>query len=243
MTPGLRGESDAPTPQLVNFRDIGGLPLRNAGAVRAGVLYRSDAPMPGDRTPSGVAIWPPTTVIDLRSRAELAQEHPLVRMGAAVHRFPLLDRLTESGAERAEPRLAQVYRRIVSGIGEVAGPLLGVLGRAPGPVLIHCTGGKDRTGVLVAVILGLLGVEAESIRADYRRSAVAMPALLERHRHGGNRYRPDVLGVPDSAIDVVFSTIGAEPAEVEAWLRGHGASPGDIAAVRTGLTADAGDVR
>ncbi len=45
------------------------------------------------------------------------------------------------------------------------------IGRTEGPVLIHCTAGKDRTGILVAMLLELVGVDANAIRADYMKSA------------------------------------------------------------------------
>jgi hypothetical protein len=52
--------------QLVNLRDVAGVRLAGGGTVPAGVLYRSDAPYPGDAAPQTVPVWPPATVIDLR---------------------------------------------------------------------------------------------------------------------------------------------------------------------------------
>jgi protein-tyrosine phosphatase len=63
---------------LCNVRDVGGLPTEDGRTTRAGVLYRSDAPLPGDPTPAGIAAWPPRTVLDLRSsRERAAAPHPL----------------------------------------------------------------------------------------------------------------------------------------------------------------------
>src|ERR1035441_8605004 len=56
--------------RLANLRDLAGLRLAGAGTVAAGVLYRSDAPYPGDLAPDTVPVWPPATVIDLRSSGE-----------------------------------------------------------------------------------------------------------------------------------------------------------------------------
>jgi hypothetical protein len=71
---------------LCNVRDVGGLPTENGPTTRAGVLYRSDAPQPGDRPPA----WPPRTVLDLRSTREraLAGRFPGGRDALAALRTP-----------------------------------------------------------------------------------------------------------------------------------------------------------
>jgi hypothetical protein len=93
----------------------------------------------------------------------------------------------------------------------------------PGGVLVHCAGGKDRTGVLAALLLRLVGVPLATVACDYERS---------EHR----------LGILDSApvgvIDKVIETVEAEYDSVDGFFVNAGASTVDIERVRKRLRSD-----
>src|SRR5665213_542548 len=127
-----------------------------------------------------------TTVIDLRTldEAELRGSFPVDRLPVTYVGLPLTDVLpaTEDLPEWKEASyVASRYGDMVS----EGGPMLtsAIHSLATGgalPAVFHCSAGKDRTGVLSALILAFLGVPDETIVADYALSAPAMVRLLER---------------------------------------------------------------
>ena len=161
--------------RLVNLRDVA---LDGLG-LAAGVLLWSDAPLAGDRHPDGVA-WPPATVIDLRRPQEKCEVHPLADR-AAVLDLPLSvrRRVTDPDAAQVWPSgLAETYVGLLSmplAAGLVA--VIEAVAAAATPMLVHCSAGKDRTGVTVAVVLRLVGLAPERIVGDYALTGPTMPAV------------------------------------------------------------------
>ena len=107
------------------------------------------------------------------------------------------------------------------------------------PAVVYCAAGKDRTGVVVAIVLWLLGVEREAIAADYARSDE--PAAALRAWHLDNGTSPDQLAAagvfraPTAAMDLFLESVDAEFGSLDGYLEGIGV---DIAATRESL-ADA----
>ena len=175
-----------------NARDLGGLPLRGGGVTRAGVFLRSDAL--GRLTPVGVdqlSAGPVGTVVDLRTSSEadaLPDRLPDDRDVQTV-RLSILQGAIDLGAlpsgagpdspQMQEflaqiPSLIEVYSSMLRGGANAFADLARTVA-APedsdhGGVLIHCTAGKDRTGVATAVILDAVGVERDAVVADYASS-------------------------------------------------------------------------
>jgi protein-tyrosine phosphatase len=162
-------------PGAVNFRDTGGLHA-GAAVTRDGVLFRS-----GDLSrveAAGVAALRELgirRVIDLRADDEVARSPSgLAGLGATMQHVPLFFGSVASFFAN-DVSLAEMYRYIVDDAGEgVAAAIRGVL--ADQPVLVHCTVGKDRTGVTVALILAAAGVDADEVIADYARTERLLPA-------------------------------------------------------------------
>lgn len=167
-----------------NVRDIGGLPTRGGGMVRRGLVYRSGdlgrltAAGAEDLRTAGVV-----TVVDLRRgpEIELHGRYPFERHGIEYRHRPLLDWSTTGGPERpAEVPpdiLDQAYRRMADEGGVNVGRVLTWISEAGTlPALVHCVAGKDRTGLVIAVLLALLDVPDDEIAADYALSAAALAA-------------------------------------------------------------------
>jgi len=239
-------ESDASFPipagdghrQLANFRDLGGLRLTGGGVTQPGVLYRSDAPYPGDDVPTGAPQWPPSTVIDLRSAGEGGAGYRWPA-GVTVHQIPLMRRAavvtdTVRPARDRPIRLAPLYQAMLQTVASDLASMVSMAARSTGPVLVHCAAGKDRTGVAVAVLLLTAGAEPESVVADYAATASHMSALLGRLRAQGRRLPVDVdahselLGTPVEAIGAVVDRLTGWPGGPAAWVTEHGGSDGDL---------------
>jgi protein-tyrosine phosphatase len=238
--------------QPANFRDLGGLPLASGGLTRAGVLYRSDALYPGDDVPAAAPQWAPGTVIDLRSPGEPGGSYPWPA-GVTVLQMPLMPEaavvteavVTEAVAAKAPgpARLKSLYRAMFQAIPGQLAALVGMAASSPGPVLVHCAAGKDRTGVAVAVLLLAAGVEPASVTADYTATSANMGLLLSRLQELGGGLpvdtdaHADLLAAPAEAITVVIDGLMGWPGGPQAWVADHGGSADDVRQWRERLTA------
>jgi protein-tyrosine phosphatase len=185
----------------VNVRDLGGLPTCDGGTTVAGRVLRSENLQelsPGDVTLLVEEIGV-TTVVDLRSTNEVTIEGPapLDALGGVRHaHHPVLKEfldvsdtvkaalLTEAAdADRArypdDPMCGHYLGYLENRPEEVIGALRSIA-TAPGAAIVHCAAGKDRTGVIVALVLTVAGVEPEAIVADYAASEERIEAIIER---------------------------------------------------------------
>lgn len=192
---------------LVNLRDLGTVHPR----LRHGVLLRSDAPHPGDVHAEYQVSWPPRTVVDLRGVDETGTPHPLGDLAQVVE-LPILGAAVEDYSTL--PPLDVVYA------GMLQAPRSGQLVKAveavataPTPVLVHCAAGKDRTGVVVAVVLRLLGIEHDAIVADYVLTELAMDGILARWQR-----RMEILELASELPEVPGDHVRALPATMRTFL-------------------------
>jgi protein-tyrosine phosphatase len=169
-----------------NFRDIGGYDTDDGRTTRWNVLYRADGLSqltPRDRDvlrPLGLR-----TVIDLRSHGELAERGQL-----AVDTFeidfvhlPILDVLWphDDSTHFADDRefLLWAYRDMLDvGAHRFAAAVRRLAQPAALPAVFHCTAGKDRTGLVAALLLSAIGVRREHVLADYALTAAGIERML-----------------------------------------------------------------
>ncbi|MEV6415490.1 HAD-IA family hydrolase [Kribbella sp. NPDC051718] len=154
----------------LNTRDLGGFTTRYAGVTRGGTMIRTDSPdkldAAGRESLRGVGAG---LVLDLRSDWEMTQPHPLEGV-AEYRRIPWIDPVREKQrVPEDEPLLADIYRGSLDrNQGQIGHALRAVASAAEDrPVVVHCKSGKDRTGLLVALLLDLIGVPRAEIAADY----------------------------------------------------------------------------
>jgi protein-tyrosine phosphatase len=167
-----------------NVRDLGGFatPL---GTTAYGVFVRSDNAR--ELTPAGWAAardYGIRAVLDLRSEPECAADPP-AEPGLEHRRLSLFDHFDGDASYRAD-LLARVqglgpadsHRLLYGEALELNAArfaeAVGFLAAAAGGVLFHCAGGKDRTGMLTALLLRLVGVPIEAVEDDYVRSEVRL---------------------------------------------------------------------
>lgn len=259
----------------VNFRDLGGLPLAGGGETSTGVLFRSDAlhaltPAGEAELLAGTI----GVIVDFRTPAErdAARDRlPRGRAFADVH-LPLLegamshvveeamtarllgDHLAAGrAAERAMANLPRLGDMYVAMLGHSAAPFATVARRAAeadtaeaSGVLIHCTAGKDRTGVCAAVLLDAVGVTRDAIVADYTSSAANLAgpwfdAMTRDITRFGIEMTPALAeligGSPPDAIVQALVWLDAQHGGAAGYLRSAGFGDDDLAALRTSLTA------
>lgn len=212
---------------LPNLRDVGGVPAAGGFTVKRGMLLRSAMPAAGDAEPDSVT-WPPRLVIDLRSSGEIADVHPLATDGTTVVNLPLLSAL-RPGAVPAED-LAGLYRVMIDYADHRLLELVRHVSESDGPTLIHCAAGKDRTGVSIALLLRLAGVEREHVVVDFLESKKAEAAISARLGrlpvHTNHPPLPkDFLAVPVKAIEAILDYWDEHDGGTEGWLVKVGAEP------------------
>ncbi len=230
----------------VNFRDLGGYLVAAGDSVtRWRTLFRADGL--GELTDSDFAVLRDLgirTVIDLRAPYELELgQFDVVAHPVEYHHFPFIDSIPEPEEFDRRPDLLEAqYLEMLDNAGAEIRSALDVLaGPDALPAVFHCTAGKDRTGLLSAILLSLLGVPEETVVADYALSQEAMGRLKEKII----RKYPDSADMLNS-IEGVFS---AEPAKmrtllsylderygsVDRYVAGIGVGPGVVAGLRATL--------
>ena len=239
-----------------NFRDLGGYPASGGQVTRWGTLFRSDtlhelSASDVDRLRAmGLA-----TVVDLRTPRELEQtgRGPLGREPVGYHHLSVLGHgpgREAAGEAMAAPEgddLSERYLWYLEVGAEALAGALTILGEpANYPLVFHCAAGKDRTGVLAALVLDLVGVAPEVIVADYLITGERMELILGRYR-SDPAFEARMASVPPSRFSVQASTmerfldvLHQRFGGAGAWATGAGVAPSSIERLRTTLLEPAG---
>ena len=168
----------------LNVRDLGGHPTTDGGETRFGSIVRADSV--SQLTECGWAALVEhgiRTVIDLRGDHEREDDSPR-ELEVDVQHVPFMEanerEWEEIGAEieaaaaaapDIETSTRDVYLIFLERFKANVGASVRAVARAPeGGLVVHCVGGKDRTGLLAALLLRLVGVPMEVVEADYVRS-------------------------------------------------------------------------
>lgn len=161
---------------LLNARDLGGYPTADGGVTAYGRFIRADEPSSlSSEDLEALLSFPVTTVIDLRSHWEIGRrmtpfsEIPGIRY-RNVSLFDSDPDDTDSPTVKValSDSLGRLYIHVLTQAGEpVAEVFREILAAPPGGILFHCTHGKDRTGIIAALLLALAGVSREDIVRDY----------------------------------------------------------------------------
>ena len=240
-----------PIEGCVNFRDLGGYRNSEGQTVRWRRLFRSDALQ--DMTAADAAYAMEQLDIrlgvDLRNpdEAERDGKGPLPDLGAGYTHHPLLRERgfpPFTGGDVVE-RLSSTYLWLIHNSGpRVAGAVNAIAASVhPEPVeggsavVFHCSAGKDRTGLLAALILEVLGVDAETIAADYLLTNQAVEGILRRIKVMQPDASPTTqsLAAQPVAFQAFQDTLHREYGGAEAYLLNHGVNAAALDGLRRNL--------
>ena len=261
-------------PGAWNFRDVadGVTALRPGRLFRSSELSRLDDD--GRATLRRLGI---TDVADLRAAREVARRGPgLVPDGVQIHLLPFPDLADDDQADGAAPH-EEAFQRLLRGesdgsnepVNEAAVRFMTdeyrqfptrngaqralrrvfTLLAAGRPVLTHCFAGKDRTGFVIATVLEAVGIDRDTIVADFLRSNDAVPELRARiyemiQQRGDTELTPEVvtftearlsdgvLGVRPEYLAAARQTIDGEFGSLDGYLRDSGITAADAEQLR-----------
>lgn len=225
---------------VYNFRDTGG--YRAAGGTsRWGKLYRSDAlHRLDDAGRARIAELGIAHVVDLRGADERTNApSALDGLGIRVHHLPVFDDADPGAQASSRVGLAPVYDVMVDQRGAQLAQAIRVIADAADgeAVLVHCTAGKDRTGLVVAFALLAAGVDRDDAVADYAATADNLRGewadrMLETFATRTGALTPEIVELvtasPAPVLEALLDRIDAEHGSIRAYLSAHGLTEAEL---------------
>jgi len=235
----------------LNVRDLGGHRAEDGGETHYGAVVRADSIRQlTDEGWAAAVDYGVRTIVDLRMDVELEADPPAELPVDVVH-VPIFQNDNEEAFAEVEaaatsaPDYAAATREVYLVFLErfrdnVAGALAAVARAPEGAVVVHCMGGKDRTGLVTALLLRLAGVDNEQIAADYALSEERLQprhaAWLEEAGTEAERERiRRIAATPAESMVGVLVELERRYGSVEAYLRAGGLTDEDLRLVRDRL--------
>jgi protein-tyrosine phosphatase len=225
-------------PDLLNARDLGGYPTTDGGVTRSRSLLRADDL--AQLTPAGIqalAAYGVRTILDLRWPEEAAQHPSPVAAQLPQVRCERISLLTHTEDEwrlRSRDVAKELWKCVV--LEHVRFELHRVLSfiaaAPPEPLLFHCVAGKDRTGLVAALLLTLADATPAAIAADYAVSAENLRAgYLKRYADTEPARILEALRCPEQGAYNMLSFL-ARAGGVRAYLAQIGLTADEITRLR-----------
>lgn len=236
-------------PDLRNFRDIGGLRTSDGRRVRQGLIYRSATPAFVDAHQVRVLgeELGVRTRVDLRSQVEIDEAHNphLAEAGPVVEHLPL----RAGGAWQHRPHLddpsasvAEHYMRYLEHSADSITALVRLVAdRDRAALLVHCSAGKDRTGVSLAVMLSAAGVTHDEIVHDYARTRDDLDAMflqlrrLPAYEERLNALPEESLTAEPRSMRLFLDRLDEAYGGATAYLTGAGVGEDELELLRAAL--------
>jgi protein-tyrosine phosphatase len=231
--------------RVFNLRDLGGYRTTDGRTTRWATLYRGDGLHrldADDCTTLGLR-----TVLDLRTGHEITERGRLEVDGVDWHHLPVIKSTWEADwwTEGSTPErfLADRYATMLDEGADALADAIRTLARPERlPAAFHCAAGKDRTGVLAALVLALVGVDDDTVATDYGLSRLGMDRLVEwiratyPDRLDTMADQPAVfLDAPDAAMHLFLEELRAAHGSVEAYVASIGVGHEVVVALQANL--------
>jgi protein-tyrosine phosphatase len=238
----------------LNVRDLGGHRIGDGRETRYGAVVRADSVRQLTEAGWQTAVeYGIRTVIDLRGDEELETDPP-AELPVDVLHVPFMEeneaafaaveeiaRATTEAAGDVATRTRDVYLVFLEHFKHNVAAALRAVARAPeGGVVVHCVGGKDRTGLLTALLLHLAGVDAERIGADYALSEERLRPrhevwLAEAETEAERERIRRISQTPAASMVGVLAELERRYGSVEDYLRSAGVTDEELELARARL--------
>jgi protein-tyrosine phosphatase len=236
----------------LNIRDLGGLPTETGGHTRRGVILRADSIRKlTDAGWDAMLGYGVSRIVDLRVHSELAHDPKRELSIDLVHISVLpefdsdvwaeFDAISDAAPDAASAHRA-VYLEFLKRFPSRFAAAVEAIAEAPsGAVVIHCVGGKDRTGLVSALVLRLAGVSIEEVAADYARSAANLRSELsewieQAPTEQERRQRERRSQTPAAAMVGLLQELERRYGNSENYLLTGGIREGSLQRIRQRLT-------
>lgn len=233
-------------PHCYNARDLGGLPIGGRKETRWGAVIRSDVlNRLTEEGQEALLAYGVRTIIDLRSPRE-AVEAPSIF--AADERITYLNLPLETFEPHVGALIGQATTRgEIYGIildhytDEMAAVMRAIAQAQPSGIVIHCHAGKDRTAIISALLLRLVGVPVEEVAADYAASQVRLWPLYEKAvAEAGGENKLGFWAKPSTTEEMMIEMLAhldADYGGVASYLSAAGLTAGELDRLRQRLIA------
>lgn len=232
----------------LNVRDLGGHATEDGASTHWGSVIRADSVRAlSDAGWDALVAHGVGTIVDLRSHGELAADPPWDAPVEVVHVSvlpeqddPVWEELDHSAAD-AEREKELFYVESLRRWGDRFAAAIAAIARAPdAPVVVHCQVGKDRTGLVSALLLRLAGVSAADVAADYALSSgnlepQSRPWVDEASDDVERERRERLVATPAASMVGVLVAVEREHGSAAGFLRAHGLSDETIVRARARL--------
>lgn len=232
-----------------NVRDLGGYPTRDGQVTKHGVLVRAGTLSDiTDAAQARLVDYGVKNVIDLRDEWEV-QTYPDASARSVVMRYRNLpfigDRLTQDAAWKAEAEQHETMFELYCYWLEHCQPQIkaivsAIIDSEP-TTLYHCYAGKDRTGIISALILGVVGVPEEVIVQDYAETTARIQHLIAAWRANAILHQEDMsrfernVGSSAPTMENLLRHISDQYGGATNYLRLCGITDGQLDSLKTRL--------
>ncbi|WP_435747498.1 tyrosine-protein phosphatase [Microbacterium sp. PMB16] len=221
------------------FRDVGGIRTIE-GVIRSGRLFRSGHLAALSARGADAVQARIRRIVDLRSDEETVEDVTDLD-GVAVTRLPLY-----LGSARSffleDYSLGEIYTHLLAESSTQLVEAVRIIA-AGEPTLVHCTAGKDRTGVAIALALAAVGADRDAVVADYTRTAELIPAdhrkatserLAKKYPESQHAWML-ATEAPAEVMRETLTVLDAQWGSAADYLLAHGLTPGELADLHDAL--------